>query len=158
MDFWDRMKNAMEKGLDGSRDLLGRAKDRAQDLGERGVLRLEIMQLENQAEKLIAQLGTRTYEALVSEQRMQVDRQTEGVTELIDEIDEVRAKIREKEAALELAMRRETGGQEGPAAGAETGEAHSASGASSHGSTDAGSTGGTGGSSAEEGSDSSEQA
>lgn len=155
MDFWDRMKNAMEKGLDGSRDLLGRAKDRAQDLGERGVLRLEIMQLENQAEKLIAKLGTRTYEALVSEQRMQVDRQTEGVSELIDEIDEVRAKIREKEAALELAMRRETGEQEGPAAGADTGGAQSGSGASSQGST---ATGGAGGSSAEEGTDSSEQA
>ena len=104
MDFWDRMKDAMEKGLDGSRDLLGKAKDRAQDLGERGVLRLEIMQLENQAEKLIGKLGTRTYEALVTEQRLQVDRDTQGVAELIGEIDEVRERIREKEAALEIAM------------------------------------------------------
>lgn len=109
MDFWDRMKNTMEKGLEGSRDLLGRAKDRAQDLGERGVLRLEIMQLENQAEKLIGKLGTRAYEALVTEQRAQIDKETEGVGELIAEIDDARQKIREKEAALEIAMRKEEG-------------------------------------------------
>jgi transposase len=109
MDFWDRMKNTMEKGLESSRDLLGKAKDRAQDLGERGVLRLEIKQLENQAEKLIGKLGTRAYEALVTEQRVQIDKQTEGVAELIAEIDEVRQKIREKEAALEIAMRKEEG-------------------------------------------------
>lgn len=109
MDFWDRMKNTLEKGLEGSRDLLTKAKDRAQDLGERGVLRLEIMQLENQAEKLIAKLGTRAYEALVTEQRLQIDKQTEGVAELIEQIDEVHQKIREKEAALELAMRKEAG-------------------------------------------------
>lgn len=117
MDFWDRMKVAMEKGLDGSRELLGKAKDRAQDLGERGVLRLEIMQLENQAEKLIGKLGARTYEALVKEKRLQVDRDTEGVTELIGEIDGVRERIREKEAALEIAMtqeRGETSGQSSP--------------------------------------------
>lgn len=110
MDFWDRMKNAMEKGLEGSRELLGKAKDRAQDLGERGVLRLEIMQLENQAEKLIGQLGTRTYEALVTEQRLRIDKQTEGIAELIAQIDEIHERVREKEAALEIAMRREGGG------------------------------------------------
>ncbi|MFP4115532.1 MAG: hypothetical protein ACOC2Y_10100 [Spirochaetota bacterium] len=122
MDFWDRMKNAMEKGLDGSRELLSKAKDRAQDLGERGVLRLEIMQLENQAEKLIGKLGTRAYEALVQEQRLQIDKQTEGIAELIKEIDDVHDKIREKEAALEIAMRRESGAS-ADTGGADTGTA-----------------------------------
>ncbi|MFW6312587.1 MAG: hypothetical protein ACOC2N_01720 [Spirochaetota bacterium] len=109
MDFWDRMRNAMDKGLEGSKDLFGKARDRAQDLGERGVLRLEIMQLENQAEKLIGKLGTRTYEALVTESRPQIDKQTDGIAGLISEIDEVRARIREKEAALAIAVRNESG-------------------------------------------------
>ena len=109
MDFWDRMKDAMEKGLEGSRDLLGKAKDRAQDLGERGVIRIEIMQLENQAEKLVGKLGTRTYEAFVAEKRAQIDQETEGIPELIREIDDLRARIREKEAALEIASHKETG-------------------------------------------------
>jgi hypothetical protein len=103
------MKNAMDKGLDGSRELLGKAKDRAQDLGERGVLRFEIMQLENQAEKLIGKLGARAYEALVTESQSQIDRETEGIAQFISEIDDLRTKIREKEAALELATRNESG-------------------------------------------------
>ena len=107
MDFWERMKVTMEKGLDGSRELLSKAKDRAQDLGERGVLRLEIVQLENQAEKLIGKLGARTYEALVKENRLQVDRETEGVAALIAEIDEVHDRIRDKEEAIERVVRRE---------------------------------------------------
>lgn len=109
MDFWDRMRVTMEKGLEGSRDLLGKARDRAQDLGERGVLRIEIMQLENQAEKLMGKLGARTYEVLVKEQRDRVDRQTEGVELLIGEIDQVREKVRVKELALEVAMTKESG-------------------------------------------------
>ena len=108
MDFWDRMKNALEKGLDGSRELLSKAKDRAQDLGERGVIRFEILQLENQAEKLIGKLGARAYEALITEKREHIDTSTEGISELIKEIDAIRASIREKEAAIELAKRQES--------------------------------------------------
>ena len=109
MDFWERMKNAMEKGLEGSKELLAKAKERTQELGERGVLRLEILQLENQAEKLTGKLGARVYEALVKERRMQVDRDTEGVSQLMTDIEGIHARIGEKEAALELAMRREGG-------------------------------------------------
>ena len=109
MDFWDRMKNALEKGLEGSKDLLGKVKDRTQDLGERGVLRIEILQLENQAEKLVGKLGARCYEALITEKRELIDRDTEGVSDLITEIDKIHEKIREKEAAIELATRKESG-------------------------------------------------
>ncbi len=109
MDFWDRMRNAFDKGLQGSKELLSKAKDRAQDLGERGVLRFEILQLENQAEKLIGKLGARAYEALITEKREHLDRDTEGVGELIKEIDTIHSEISEKEAALELAKRKEAG-------------------------------------------------
>ncbi len=108
MDFWDRLKNTMEKGLDGSRELLGSLKERTQDLGERGVLRLEIMQLENQAEKLVAKLGARAYEVLVSEGGKSVERSTDGVDELISRIDDVRHQIRDKEAALDMAARKDS--------------------------------------------------
>lgn len=109
MDFWDRMKNALDKGLQGSRDLLSKARDRAQDLGERGVLRFEILQLENQAESLVGKLGARAYEALITEKRERIDRETDGVRELIAEIDAIHERIREKEAALELAKRKDGG-------------------------------------------------
>jgi hypothetical protein len=108
MDFWDRVKSAMDKGLEGSKELLSKAKDRTQELGERGVLRVEIMQLENQAEKLLGQLGTRAYEALVTEGHDSITTSTDGVSEVIAKIDDVRQQIGEKEAALELAKKKES--------------------------------------------------
>jgi hypothetical protein len=111
MDFWDRVKNAMDKGLEGSRDLLSSLKERTQDLGERGVLRLEIAQLENQAEKLLGKLGTRSYEALVTEGLPEITTSTPGISEIIAEIDTVRTQIGEKEAALDLAKRKDSPGQ-----------------------------------------------
>jgi hypothetical protein len=109
MDFWDRVKTTIDKGLEGSRDLLGKARDKAQDLGERGVLRVEIIQLENQAEKLVSKLGAVAYEALVVEKEDHVSSDSVGVPELIGEINEVHARIKEKEALLELAKRKESG-------------------------------------------------
>lgn len=109
MDFWDRVKTTIDKGLEGSRDMLGRARDTAQDLGERGVLRVEIMQLENQAEKLVAKLGAVAFEALVVENQDQLTKDAGGVRGLIDEINDVQARIKEKESLLELAKRKESG-------------------------------------------------
>jgi hypothetical protein len=109
MDFWDRVKTTIDKGLEGSRDILGKARDKAQDLGERGVLRVEIVQLENQAEKLVGKLGAVAYEALVVDKKDQVNNDSPGVQELIDEMNDVRARITEKESLLELAKRKESG-------------------------------------------------
>ena len=108
MEFWDRVKSTLDKGLEGSRELLGKARDGVQDLGERGVLRVEIMQLENQAEKLVGKLGALTYETLIEQKKESLGKDTEGVTELIDEINDVHARIKEKEAALELVKRQQS--------------------------------------------------
>ena len=109
MDFWDRVKTTIDKGLDSSREVLGRARDTAQDLGERGVLRVEIMQLENQAEKLVGKLGAVAFETLVVEKQDQLTKDAGGVRELIEEINSVQTRIKEKERLLELAKRKESG-------------------------------------------------
>jgi len=110
MEFWDRVKTTIDKGLEGSRDVLGRARDKAQDLGERGVLRVEILQLENQAEKLVGKLGAVAYEVLVVDGQNELTKDSVGVRNLIDEINDVQVRIKEKEGLLELAKRKESGG------------------------------------------------
>ncbi len=109
MDFWDRVKTTIDKGLDNSRDVLARARDTAQDLGERGVLRVEIMQLENQAEKLVGKLGAVAFETLVVQKRDQLTKDADDVRGLIEEINDVQVRIKEKEGLLELAKRKESG-------------------------------------------------
>ena len=108
MDFWDRVKTTIDKGLEGSRDVLVRARGTAQDLGERGVLRVEIMQLENQAEKLVGKLGAVAFETLVVEKQDELTKDVAEVRELIDEINDVHSRIKEKEGLLELAKRKES--------------------------------------------------
>lgn len=100
MDFWDRMKTTLDKGVSSSRELFGKARTRARELGDKGVLRFEIMQLESEAEKLTAKLGTRAYEVLAREGQSTISKNTPGVKDLIAQIADVERRIAEKEEAL----------------------------------------------------------
>ena len=48
MSFSERMKDMIDKGLVASRDFAKKASEKAKELGEKGVLKLEIAQLESQ--------------------------------------------------------------------------------------------------------------
>lgn len=108
MDFWERFRTTVDKGVESSRGVLEKAQERAKDLGEKGVIRFEIMQLESRVEKLTTKLGARTFEALVKEGRNTVSGKTAGVKELIEELSDVEARIKEKEEALERQKHEET--------------------------------------------------
>jgi len=91
----------IDKGVESSRGVLGKAQERARGLGEKGVLRFEIMQLESRAEKITTKLGARTFEVLVKEEQNTVSKKTPGVRELIEELAEIETRVKEKEEALE---------------------------------------------------------
>jgi len=57
MAFIDRMRELVEQGVTVSKDFAVKAGAKAQDLGERGVMMIEIRQLESQAQKHIGRLG-----------------------------------------------------------------------------------------------------
>ncbi len=107
MDFWDRVKTTIDRSFDSSKDWFEKAKGTAHELGERGVLRVEIMQLESRAEKLTAKLGALTYDELVKRDATHVDRDSPGVAEVIEEIESIEQRINEKEAALAALKKRE---------------------------------------------------
>ena len=107
MDFWDRVKTTIDKSFDSSKEWFDKAKGTAHELGERGVLRVEIMQLESRAEKLTAKLGALTYELLVKKGQGHVGAKTEGLKEIIEEIGSIEARISQKETALEALKRKE---------------------------------------------------
>ena len=101
MGFRERMQETLSQGLKTSRELFDKAKDKAKDLGEKGVLKIEISQLENQAEKILAKLGTSVYEILVEQDHNTVSRSTPEVKELLAELGNVRERIEEKEKQIE---------------------------------------------------------
>ncbi|TVQ23142.1 MAG: hypothetical protein EA383_14610 [Spirochaetaceae bacterium] len=98
MDFWTRMKQTVDKGVETSHDLFEKAKERAQDLSRTGVLKYELMQLEDQAGKQLARLGTAAYEVLQNGKAFTTD--NEGVSEIMEEISSLKSRIASKEQEL----------------------------------------------------------
>jgi len=102
LGFWDRMEQLIGQGVNSSKEALARARDKAQELGEIGLLRYEISQLEKHAEKLFSRLGMAVFEKLSGKGQATVSR--DAVKELIQELEDVRKRIEQKEGDLK-AMR-----------------------------------------------------
>ena len=101
MAFVDRMKELLDQSVAVSKDFAVKAGAKAQDLGERGVLMLEIRQLEGQAQKLIGRLGAEAYQAFTErgEQSLSVD--NASVKAILSDIAKARESIEAKEAELQ---------------------------------------------------------
>ena len=100
MGIRERLEKVIDDGLDASKDFLKKAKDKAQDLGEKGSHKLEIMKLEHQAEKKFALLGANVFETLVEKKQDTVSKSTPVMKALIQDLIEIEKKIDEYEALL----------------------------------------------------------
>ncbi len=107
MTFSEKIKNLVNTGLDTSKDILSKAGEKAQQWGEMGVLKVEIVQLRGQAEKMTARLGAEVYEILVEKGQKTVSRETPAVREILDKIAELDKTVEEKETQF-----RKLGGKE----------------------------------------------
>jgi hypothetical protein len=119
MAFSDRMKEMLDQGAQVSKELLSKAGDKAQDLGEKskklvskagakaqnlgeqGVLLLEIKQLEGQTQKLAGRLGTEAYRAFVEKGAKTISVDTPVVKTILTELASVREVLEKKEAELQ---------------------------------------------------------
>ena len=101
MTFAEKMKELFDQGAIFTKDLMEKAGAKAQDLGEKGVLKFEIHQLETQAQKRIASLGAELYALLEEKGQKTVSRETPGIHELIDEISALKDAIESRQHELE---------------------------------------------------------
>jgi hypothetical protein len=97
MTFAEKMHGIIDKGVAASKVLANRAGEKAKDLGAMGVLKLEILGLESQAEKIIARLGTEVYMTLVERNQDSVSRDNPLIQGMIKEIEGLRGRIEAKE-------------------------------------------------------------
>ena len=104
MTFSERMKGLLDQGVAASKEIASKAGAKAQDLGERGILMLEIRQLESQAQKLIGRLGAETYHTFMENGEQTLSAEGANIKSLLSEIAAVRDSIERKEA--ELTMRK----------------------------------------------------
>ena len=102
MAFNERMRELLDQGVAVSKEFAAKAGAKAQDLGERGVLMLEIRQLESQAQKLIGRLGAEAYQAFTDREEQTLSSESAAVKAILSEIAVARASIESKEADLKL--------------------------------------------------------
>jgi hypothetical protein len=100
MTFSERMKSVFEQGVEASKDIATKAGAKAQDLGEKGVLKFEILQLEGQAKKWVERLGAEVCRLFVEEGKESVSSNDPVVKGMLGEIVAARDAIERKEAAL----------------------------------------------------------
>jgi len=100
MTFGERMKELMEQGLAASKELAIKAGAKAQDLGERGILLLEIKQLEGQAQKLITRMGNDAYIAFTERDQSVIEREQSEFKNTLQEIALIKETIEKKETEL----------------------------------------------------------
>ena len=96
------MKELLDQGVTASKEFAVKAGAKAQDLGERGVLMLEIRQLEGQAQKLIGRLGTEAYQTFADRDEDTLSRDSAPVRKLLSDIAAARESIEQKEAELKM--------------------------------------------------------
>ena len=102
MTFSERMQELFEQGAAATKDFAIKAGAKAQDLGERGVLMVEVRQLEYQAQKLINRLGAEAYSIFAEKGESSISRDSAPIKSLLSEIAAIRETIEAKEAELAL--------------------------------------------------------
>ena len=100
MTFSERMMELVDQGMAASKEFAVKAGAKAQDLGERGVLMLEIKQLENRAQKLFIRLGNEVYKLIAEQNLNSIDRDTPEIKTILEELANIREAIELKEAEL----------------------------------------------------------
>jgi hypothetical protein len=100
MNLWDRVQKVVNQGVDTSKEFLEKAKVKAQELGEKGLLKFDIMQLENQTQKCLLQLGSKVFESFVKDNKETVAKTDAGISAIMKEITDLEKKIEEKEESL----------------------------------------------------------
>jgi hypothetical protein len=102
MTFGERMKELLDQGMAASKDFAVKAGAKAQEMGEIGVLVLEIKQLEGKAQKLIARLGAEVYESFAERGADIVSKSEAPVSTMLAEIARIKETIEAKEGELKI--------------------------------------------------------
>ncbi|MDR2521682.1 MAG: hypothetical protein LBC72_03905 [Spirochaetaceae bacterium] len=99
--FFDNMKNALQDGWEASKDFAAKAGSKAQELGEKGVITVEIKKLEFNAERLIKKLGLEAYQQFAENGAESVSANHPSVARILAEIADIKLQIEQKHAGLQ---------------------------------------------------------
>jgi multidrug resistance efflux pump len=96
------MRDLLDQGAQASKEFLNKAGAKAQDLGERGALTLEIKQMESQSRKALARLGNEVYRLLTEEGEASVSAADPAVKDILAQLASLKGAIEKREAELRM--------------------------------------------------------
>ena len=100
MTFSERMMKLLDQGMTASKEFAIKAGAKAQNLGEQGVLMVEIKQLEGKAQKFLGRLGNEVYKAFVERDQNNIDRNAPEIASIMVELAKLREALEQKESEL----------------------------------------------------------
>jgi hypothetical protein len=100
MAFSDQLKTLVDQGLSASKEMLGKAGAKAQELGEIGMKKIELSQLQSKLTRLAGSLGAVAYKTFVEQNELVLSVNDINVKPLLDEIAQTRQFIEQKELEL----------------------------------------------------------
>jgi hypothetical protein len=100
MTFSERMTQMLDQGIAATKDFALKAGAKAQDLGERGVLMVDIKQLEMKAQKLLVRLGNEVYMSFAERNHETIGRDTPEIASIMAELAKIKDSIDQKETEL----------------------------------------------------------
>lgn len=100
MGFWERSRQLLHKGMMSSKEIVENAAAKSKELGEKGVARVTIKQLERQVENRFAQLGRHVYQVLIKEGQQTISRGTDEIKGLLGEVQDLESDIDQRESQL----------------------------------------------------------
>ena len=101
MGFQDKLKKTVSKGLEHSKQIFSVAKDKAKELGDAGILRFEIHQLEDKLKKQEQLFGHTVYALFADEGKQSLTRRSAGVKDILEIMEDLHNQLAGKKAALE---------------------------------------------------------
>ena len=99
-DFLTKMKTLVDQGVDASQKALSKAGLKIQELGDKGITKIELTRLENKSKKCFARLGLIVYDNLVCKQKSSVTAKNTEVAALLDEIEHLKSEIEKRSETL----------------------------------------------------------
>ena len=93
------INKTVQKILDKGIELSKKTYEKAKELGEIGLIQVEIITLQHKMAKKIGQLGTLTYNHLLKE-KAALRKDTKGVPAILKEIKDIGQRIKQKEKEL----------------------------------------------------------
>lgn len=100
--FSEKMMDLLDQGMAASKEFAIKAGAKAHDLGERGILMVEIKQLENRAKKLFGHLGNEVYRTFAEQNKDSVDRNTPEIQTIMEDISRLKDALEQKESELKI--------------------------------------------------------